>query len=107
MPTLAERVQWARKQKGWRQEDLADAVGTSRAQIQKIENGTITRPRNMEALADALDVSKVWLAYGDPRLEQLTPEAADLAIAWQHLPEDAKEAARLFIETAAKRKQGK
>ena len=98
LPTLAERVKWARKKKRWRQEDLADAVGASRAQIQKIETGVITRPRNMEALAEALDVSPIWLQHGDPRLDELTSAGADIGLLWQSLPAADQELARQLLQ---------
>jgi hypothetical protein len=71
-----------------------------------LENGTITRPRNMDALAMALDVSPIWLQYGDPRLDELTTKGTDIGILWQSLPEaEQKIVEQLIASLLASRQQ--
>ena len=52
--TLGGRLRMRRKELGWTQTELATAVGTSQAVIQKIENGKSLRPRILEEIAEAL-----------------------------------------------------
>jgi len=96
--TLAFRLKNARKKAGLTQDQLAERVGATRDQIQKIESGTTKRPRNMTEIAKTLDVSPSWLAFGDDRIDDLSKEAIDLALDWQGLPDDLKEAVRRMID---------
>lgn len=62
--TLAERLKWARDQKGWTQEDLATASGVSQGTIGNAESGLRKVPRELIEIAGALDVSANWLKSG-------------------------------------------
>ena len=85
--TLATRLREARKSHKWSQQDLANRAGTTQAVIQKIENGKSLRPRNIVAIADALDVDPSWLMFGATETAQLPPEAIAVAKAWSELSE--------------------
>ncbi len=85
--TLATRLRGARKERSWSQQKLADRAGTTQAVIQKIENGKSLRPRNIVALADALEVEPAWLMFGASETAQLSPEAIAVAKAWSELNE--------------------
>jgi DNA-binding XRE family transcriptional regulator len=55
---LAERIRAARKRKGWRQQDLADATGIARPNIARIESGRrIPKITTLQRIAGALDLS--------------------------------------------------
>ncbi|HSS66371.1 MAG TPA: helix-turn-helix transcriptional regulator [Gammaproteobacteria bacterium] len=85
--TLATRLRSARKEHKWSQQDLADRAGTTQAVIQKIENGKSLRPRNIIAIARALEVEPSWLMFGASETAQLPPEAIAVARAWSELDE--------------------
>ena len=60
---LASRVRLKREEKRWTQADLAAKAGTTKTEIQKIENGKNVHPGDIEAIADALDVSPKQLTF--------------------------------------------
>lgn len=62
----ARRLRWARKERGYSLRDLSIASGVSERTIREIESGK-AGGRSVDAiaaLADALFVSRGWLAYG-------------------------------------------
>ena len=85
--TLATRLRSARKRLKWSQQDLANRAGTTQAVIQKIENGKSLRPRNIVAIAEALEVEPAWLMFGASETAELSPEAIEVAKAWSELSE--------------------
>jgi len=87
LPTLATRLRSARKDHKWSQQDLADRAGTTQAVIQKIENGKSLRPRNVVAIAAALEVDPSWLMFGASETAEISPEAIAVAKAWSELNE--------------------
>lgn len=60
MTPLANLIREARESKGWTQDDLAEATGTSRGWIGQLESGLIKRPRPpyMEKLERALGLTR-------------------------------------------------
>jgi len=85
--TLGGRLTYSRIEKGWTQHQLAAAVGTSQAVIQRIEAGKCNHPRILSELAEALDVSPAWLMFGVNVIEGLEQEAIETARAWSQLME--------------------
>lgn len=66
---LADRVAQLRKSKGLSQTDLGNLVGVVWQNIQNVELGKVTRPRYLEDLARALDVSVDYLLSGNTSVE--------------------------------------
>lgn len=67
MDTIGKRVQAARDQRVWTQEDLARAAGVPVVTISRIENDRYeARPRQstIHKLASALAVDPAWLVFG-------------------------------------------
>lgn len=66
-PGQAERLRVMRARKGWSLRDLSAASGVSVRSIRTIETGGKGAVRSdiLAALADALNVPRGWLAYGD------------------------------------------
>jgi len=62
----ADRLRFTREKMGWSLRDLAAASGVSTRTIREIESGTKkgTSADLLAALADALHVSRGWLAFG-------------------------------------------
>jgi|9_EtaG_2_1085328.scaffolds.fasta_scaffold27245_2 transcriptional regulator with XRE-family HTH domain len=84
MDTISERIKHSRTAIGLKQKDLADALGVSINLVSKWELGQAhPRERHLQKLADALQISKVFLMFGqeyfddegltlDQKIEQLT-----------------------------------
>ena len=56
MDDFGKAVREAREARGWSQEQLAKAVGSTQSTIDRIESGATKRPRAMPELAAALDI---------------------------------------------------
>lgn len=74
MKNLAERLTWAREQKGLTQAALAKLVGVSQSTIGNLESGLRQSARKIANIALALDVDALWLAEGRgvPRAKKAT-----------------------------------
>lgn len=70
--TLGDRLLWARLQRGLSQPALAKQAGCTQGTIGNVESGLRSRPRNLIAIAKALEVPPDWLENGghDPRMPQ-------------------------------------
>lgn len=71
---FAKRLQSARLMKSWSQQDLSRNSGVDQAQISRYESGaSLPRPRMASKLAEALNVSALWL-MGSTAIPDPTPE---------------------------------
>jgi transcriptional regulator with XRE-family HTH domain len=61
LDTLSKRLKHVRKLRGWTQEQLAKQSGVRQPLISKIERGTVGESAQVVKLAQALNVSPVWL----------------------------------------------
>lgn len=77
MQTLAERVAKRREQLGLSQKNLAEKIQVSQQSINKIESGQTRSPRNLDKLAEALEVSPQWLLFGDKPAPVIANDAFD------------------------------
>ncbi len=91
--TLGGRLTETRVARGMTQQALAELAGTSQAVVQRIETGRCALPRILDAIARALEVEPAWLLFGTRAIEDLEPEAVELARCWARLP--AHQRARL------------
>ena len=89
---LSTRLAWARKRKNMTQGELADRSGVSRETIAKIETGIIKQPRNIAALASALDIEPAWLQFGAEAIDTLDNSVLEAAFILQSLSDDDREA---------------
>lgn len=62
--TIASRMKQRRKALGLTQLELANSIGISQQSIESIENGRTHKPRNILALAKALQCNPEWLLNG-------------------------------------------
>lgn len=62
--TIAERLKQAREEKRLTQPELADRAGVSQGTIGNVEAGLRKNPRELLAIAAALDVEPEWLKTG-------------------------------------------
>ncbi len=95
--SLGERLRCRRREKGWTQDQLAAHAGTNQAVIQKIENGRSLRPRKINEIASALEVTPSWLMFGEEPNNALNTEARTVAEAWSRLPEPFRSRIRAEI----------
>lgn len=65
LDTLADRLRWARKQRKFSQERLAELSNVTQPTISKIEKGAIEKPAELLALARGLSINPDWLDTGD------------------------------------------
>ena len=67
--TVAQRLEFARKKRGFSQRRLAKLADVSGAYVQHVETSRIKSPGNaqIEKLALALSVGVEWLAFGSGR----------------------------------------
>ena len=94
---LGGRLTDSRLGKRWTQHQLARAVPTSQAVIQRIETGRCLHPRIIAELATAVGVNPAWLMYGVEPIEDLRADAVELARAWSRLLEPDRAATREMI----------
>lgn len=100
--TLAGRVLQRRVQLGLSQAQLAEQAGSSQQTIQKIEGGIIKRPRNIKALAEALQESPAWLQFGAREIDNLDRDVIMTAVTLQSLPKSLREGFKNAILEASK-----
>lgn len=83
MKTLAERLTWAREQKGLTQAALAKLGGVTQSTIGNLESGLRQSARRIIDIATALDVDPMWLANGEgePKVAVPTSNVSDTASA--------------------------
>lgn len=101
LETLASRMRWARGNNGMTQDELAKAAKTSQSQINSIERGEVTRPRNIADLAKALNVSPAWLQFGEAQIDTLSHDSISLALEYERLPVEAKATVIQLIKALA------
>lgn len=72
MNTLGDRLNYARKQKGYTQESLAQTIGVSRGVIFNLEKSK-TEPQAIvaNAVCQVLKINKEWLMEGTGNMEQI------------------------------------
>ncbi|MGI2144480.1 LexA family protein [Shewanella frigidimarina] len=69
---ISSRVKKLRTKLGMTQLQLAEIVGVAQNSIQKIESGDTKNPRNIEALARALQTSPEFLRFGVGNMDNAT-----------------------------------
>lgn len=84
MNTIAERLQQTRKELGLTQPALAIKAGVSQGTIGNIESGLRKRPREILAIASALNVNPEWLETGKGSKREAPSSVPSIprALAW-------------------------
>lgn len=100
MKTLAQRLRYCRERAGHSQSALARAVGIKPQAVQLIEAGRVEKPRNLLALATALDVNPNWLLTGDGPMSPVAINETPARYG-AHLSAEATELARLWMGLSA------
>jgi len=95
--SLGGRLTRCRIEKGLTQQNLAVAVGTSQAVVQRIETGKCKHPRNIARIAKVLGVAPAWLMYGVEQAEGLKTDAIETARVWSGLMEPHRSALKDMI----------
>ncbi len=92
--SFGERLRAARKQSRIRQEELAEAIGVSQGYISDLERGQTKNP-GMDIvikLAEKLNISPGFLAFGFSELDLLDKEAVKVALRFNALTEEERHA---------------
>ncbi len=91
MKTLGERLNYARKKRGYTQDSLAETIGVSRGVIFNLEKNK-TNPQTIviNAICQTLKINKTWLTQGIGEMEE-TNESSQSAKILAELYEVAKE----------------
>lgn len=89
--TLGQRLRYFRKQAGLTQTQLGDLVGLSQQAVAYVEKDRTKMPHKIHEIASVLEISPALLAFGDERVEQLTPDVIEAAIHMQSLPEEDRQ----------------
>lgn len=85
--TLQDRIRKAREQAGFKQDELAQLLGTTRQTLGRWENGShVPTKKALKLLAKATDVPLSWLLDDEPsprsyRTDGLPPQR--LVLEWQ------------------------
>jgi transcriptional regulator with XRE-family HTH domain len=74
------QVRRARKARGWTTQELADNAGVAQGTVTRIENGRPTRPGNLKAVLDALDLEPAYMQQAQP--DEAVTLALDLVQKW-------------------------
>ena len=83
MTTFAQRLLQARNMRGYTQYKLAKLCGLSQSTIANYESGVRLQPRNLRALAKALQVNPLWLEQGRGAMQlNLSDPDKDYAVRW-------------------------
>ncbi len=91
MNTLGERLNYARRKKGYTQNSLAESIGVSRGVIFNLEkNKTGPQVIVINAICQVLDIRKEWLLNGEGEMQD-TRESSQSARILAELYEVAKE----------------
>lgn len=69
--TIGDRLRESRKSKGFSQDSLAEAIGTSRGVITNIEHNKIEDPQplTINAICNILSINKDWLLKGIGKMD--------------------------------------
>ncbi|QJR79638.1 helix-turn-helix transcriptional regulator [Alteromonas pelagimontana] len=70
LSTIGSRITEARNAKGWSQDDLAAAVGTSQQNIARMEANVTRTSKYFDPICEALGVSRAWLLKGERKVEE-------------------------------------
>ena len=62
---IAERTKWLREKRGLSQKELAQRAGVTQSTIGNVEAGLRRQPRELLALAAALQTTPQWLSSGE------------------------------------------
>lgn len=117
MKTLAQRLRYCRERAGLSQSALARAVGIKPQAVQLIEAGRVEKPRNLLALAAALEVNPAWLQTGEGVMAayavneaparygaNLSAEATELARLWMGLSASERATVRTTVRALARKR---
>ncbi len=81
MNTLGERLNYARKKKGFTQDSLAETIGVSRGVIYNLEkNKTAPQMIVINAICQTLKINKTWLIEGTEEMEDTSESSKSAKI---------------------------
>lgn len=100
--TFGQRIRFARQAAKLSQGKLGQKVGTSQGMISELESDKYPSSTFTPRLAEVLNVSSVWLAYGRGRQERLEPVSNDTGDETQFVPRDLASSLRRTVMAIAR-----
>lgn len=77
---MKERIKELRQEKGLSQEKFGELVGVTRSHIASMENGkTLASKRVIKDIAEACNVNKEWVEFGEGPKERVMTQQDELA----------------------------
>ena len=100
MRTLGERLNYARKKRGYTQDSLAEAIGVSRGVIYNLEkNKTEPQAIVINAVCQTLNIDKDWLLCGEGDMEDIgnAAQSAKILAELYEVAKDLSEDEQLYL----------
>ena len=98
------RIQEAREARGWTQEQLANALGTTQQSLQRWESGAVDpKSSKILAMSELLGVTVSYLLGIDPSADELSHDEHAIVSLMRHM-DDAQRALLLAIAEEFARK---
>lgn len=98
--SFASRLKSARKAAGLSQTALAEKIGMDQTAIGQMEQGKIKQPRKLNEIAEVLEVSKIWLQFGNEinSNTNLSKSEKELITLYRNLENNDKKALKRIIK---------
>ncbi len=96
--TLGERLRYIRMLRNLTQSELAAMANTRQQQITAIENGEVSNPRNLDKLAESLNVPASLLKYGVIAADDVQERSMRIVGKPDHLTEDDQKLIETMID---------
>src|SRR5258708_11645249 len=94
------RIRDVRRERGWTQEQLANAVGVSRSAVAQWETGRAGQvTTNLTRIAEVLEVGVEYLMYGDDKRGPVEPRMGDELALLRLYRECSARARQLLLRT--------
>lgn len=101
------RIRAARRERGWTQDKLAEAIGVSRSAVAQWETDRAGQVRaNLASIAEVLEVSVEYLVHGEDRRAPAQAGSADELALLRLYRECAPEDRQILLRTARRLARG-
>lgn len=110
MNTLGERLNYARKKKGYTQDSLAESIGVSRGVIFNLEkNKTEPQMIVINAICNTLKINREWLLQGSGEVDNTNEvsQSAKILAELYEIAKDLSEDEQLYLLDATKALQNR
>ena len=104
--TIGEKIKARRKELNMTTEELGRLIGVQRSAITKYEKGRVDlKSRQIQIIADALQINPVLLLSDDDESDELTPDEQHLVAVYRGANDQAKIDAVCLLENHQRKKE--